>query len=105
MAERPTALFCENDEMAIGALKRIRQAGLRVPEDISLVGFDDIPMAAYCDPPLTTISQPAESFGEKAVEMLIALIEKQPLSEKHVTLPFELTPRSSTASVGNSGEG
>ncbi|MBC3207428.1 LacI family DNA-binding transcriptional regulator [Pseudomonas sp. SWRI111] len=100
LADRPSALFCENDEMAIGALKRIRQAGLRVPEDMSLVGFDDIPMAAYCDPPLTTISQPAEAFGEKAVEMLIALIEKQALATRHVVLPFTLTPRNSTAPFG-----
>jgi LacI family repressor for deo operon, udp, cdd, tsx, nupC, and nupG len=100
MADRPTALFCENDEMAIGALKRIREQGLRVPEDISLVGFDDIPMADYCDPPLTTISQPAEAFGEKAVEMLIQLIDKKVLPERHVVLPFELTQRKSTAAFG-----
>ena len=99
LPDRPTALFCENDEMAIGALKRIRQSGLRVPEDISLVGFDDIPFAAYCDPPLTTISQPAEAFGQRAVEMLIALIEKKPLAERHVVLPFELTLRESTPRV------
>ncbi|MDC6378963.1 LacI family DNA-binding transcriptional regulator [Pseudomonas graminis] len=97
MAHRPTALFCENDEMAIGALKRIKEEGLRVPEDISLVGFDDIPMANYCDPPLTTISQPAEAFGERAVEMLIMLIEKKPLPARHVVLPFEITARGSTA--------
>lgn len=99
LPDRPTALFCENDEMAIGALKRIKQQGLRVPEDISLVGFDDIPFAAYCDPPLTTISQPAETFGQKAVEMLIALIEKKPIEQRHVVLPFKLTLRNSTAVV------
>ncbi|WP_157831288.1 substrate-binding domain-containing protein, partial [Pseudomonas sp. 43NM1] len=97
LPERPTALFCENDEMAIGALKQIKQQGLRVPEDVSLVGFDDIPFAAYCDPPLTTITQPAEVFGQKAVEMLIALIEKQPIAQRHVVLPFEVTLRASTA--------
>lgn len=102
IAKRPTALFCENDEMAIGALKRIREEGLRVPEDISLVGFDDIPMANYCDPPLTTISQPAEAFGEKAVEMLIMLIDKKPIPERHVVLPFELTPRASSARLAGS---
>ncbi|MCP2073318.1 UNVERIFIED_ORG: LacI family repressor for deo operon, udp, cdd, tsx, nupC, and nupG [Pseudomonas lini] len=102
LADRPSALFCENDEMAIGALTRIKQMGLRVPEDISLVGFDDIPFAAYCDPPLTTISQPAEIFGQKAVEMLIALIEKKPIAERHVLLPFELTVRGSTAAQNNS---
>jgi LacI family repressor for deo operon, udp, cdd, tsx, nupC, and nupG len=100
LANRPSALFCENDEMAIGALKRIKQMGLRVPEDISLVGFDDIPFAAYCDPPLTTISQPAEAFGQKAVQMLIALIEKKPIAQRHVLLPFELTVRGSTAVPG-----
>lgn len=61
------------------------------------MGFDDIPFAAYCDPPLTTIAQPAETFGRKAVEMLIALIEKTPLQERQVVLPFELTLRGSTA--------
>lgn len=83
--------------MAIGALRRIREEGLRVPQDISLAGFDDIPMAAYCDPALTTISQPAEAFGEKAVEMLIALMDGKPVTERHLVLPFELTVRESTA--------
>jgi LacI family repressor for deo operon, udp, cdd, tsx, nupC, and nupG len=97
---RPTALFCENDEMAIGALRRIKEEGLRVPQDISLAGFDDIPMAAYCDPALTTISQPAEAFGEKAVEMLIALMDGKPVTDRHLVLPFELTVRESTAAPG-----
>ncbi|WP_434711104.1 LacI family DNA-binding transcriptional regulator [Pseudomonas sp. R1-1] len=97
LSDRPTALFCENDEMAIGALKRIKEAGLRVPEDISVVGFDDIPLAHYCDPPLTTIAQPAEGFGRTAVEMLINLIEKKINPEQHVILPFELTIRESSA--------
>ncbi|MNL33105.1 HTH-type transcriptional repressor CytR [compost metagenome] len=66
------------------------------------MGFDDIPFAAYCDPPLTTIAQPAERFGQKAVEMLIALIEKKPLAQRHVVLPFELTLRQSTAALKKS---
>ncbi|MBD8479891.1 LacI family DNA-binding transcriptional regulator [Pseudomonas coleopterorum] len=97
--ERPTALFCESDEMAIGALKRIREMGLRVPQDVSLAGFDDIELAAYCNPPLTTIAQPAEQFGQQAVEMLISVIEKRPLAARHVTLPYQLTIRQSTARV------
>ncbi|MCF4994763.1 LacI family DNA-binding transcriptional regulator [Pseudomonas syringae] len=97
LRDRPTALFCENDEMAIGALHRIKQLGLRVPQDVSLVGFDDIPFAAYCDPPLTTIAQPAETFGELAVQMLIGLIEGQSLDERQRVLPFELTVRQSSA--------
>jgi LacI family repressor for deo operon, udp, cdd, tsx, nupC, and nupG len=98
--DRPTAIFCENDEMAIGAIRCIRQAGLRVPEDISVAGFDDIPFAAFCDPPLTTIYQPAEAFGQRAVEIMIALSEDRPLgSEEHVVLPFKLVTRGSTAPV------
>lgn len=101
MHDRPTAVFCENDEMAIGALKRIKEAGLRVPEDISLVGFDDIPLAQYCDPPLTTIAQPADSFGRRAVEMLIDIIEKQSAVRTHITLAYELVIRKSTAPAPN----
>ncbi|MGK9063813.1 LacI family DNA-binding transcriptional regulator [Stutzerimonas chloritidismutans] len=97
-ADRPTAIFCENDEMAIGAMRCIRQAGLRVPEDISVAGFDDITFSAFCDPPLTTIYQPAEAFGEHAVEMLIALSENRPLgTDRHLVLPFKLMKRASTA--------
>ena len=99
LTTRPTAIFCENDEMAIGALKCIKGHGLRVPQDCSLAGFDDIPLAAYCDPPLTTISQPAEAFGMHAVDMLISLIEGKPLAARHVVLPFEVKLRASTARV------
>ncbi|MCW2293997.1 LacI family repressor for deo operon, udp, cdd, tsx, nupC, and nupG [Pseudomonas sp. BIGb0408] len=94
---RPTAIFCENDEMAMGAIRCIRQAGLRIPEDISVAGFDDISFAAFCDPPLTTIAQPAEAFGQHAVAMLLALLEGKSITEHHLILPFELVVRSSTA--------
>ncbi|TBU78414.1 LacI family DNA-binding transcriptional regulator [Phytopseudomonas daroniae] len=94
---RPTAIFCENDEMAMGSIQCIRQAGLRVPEDISVAGFDDISFAAFCDPPLTTIAQPAEAFGQHAVAMLLALLDGKSISEHHLILPFELVVRSSTA--------
>lgn len=97
--ERPTAFFCENDEMAIGAIKRIREAGLRVPDDISVAGFDDIPFAAFCDPPLTTIAQPAEAFGRHAVEMLVAQFEQRFLEATHLVLPHQLIVRGSTAAV------
>lgn len=97
LPDRPTAIFCENDEMAIGAIQRIRQAGLRVPQDLSVAGFDDIPFAAYCDPPLTTIAQPAEEFGRRAVAMLVALFEDRTLPEPHVVLPYDLIVRGSTA--------
>ncbi|RJS93146.1 LacI family DNA-binding transcriptional regulator [Salinisphaera sp. Q1T1-3] len=98
--DRPTALFCESDEMAIGALHYLKHAGLRVPHDISLAGFDDIEFARYCDPPLTTISQPAEAFGEAAVEMLIATIDGQEIDTSHRTMPHRLLIRASTGPVG-----
>ncbi|WP_434155720.1 LacI family DNA-binding transcriptional regulator [Pseudomonas sp. JZ134] len=96
----PTAVFCENDEMAIGAIQCFRKAGLRIPEDISVAGFDDISFAAYCDPPLTTIAQPAEAFGRHAVELMAALLEnKRPIQGRHLVLPFELVIRESTAPI------
>lgn len=68
---RPSAVFCANDEMAIGAIKAARDAGLRVPDDVSIVGFDDISYAAFTDPPLTTIRQPRREFGRAAVAVLL----------------------------------
>jgi LacI family repressor for deo operon, udp, cdd, tsx, nupC, and nupG len=73
---RPTAIFCANDEMAIGCLHEIKAAGLRVPEDVSVVGFDDIRYAEVTDPPLTTISQPAEEIGERVMNRLCRRIEE-----------------------------
>lgn len=75
-AKRPTAIFCANDEMAIGCLHEIKAAGLKVPDDISVVGFDDIRYAEVTDPPLTTISQPAEEIGERVMYRLCRRIEE-----------------------------
>lgn len=72
---RPTAIFAANDEMAIGCLHEVKSAGLRVPQDISLVGFDDIRYAEVMDPPLTTICQPAEEIGERVMYRLCREIE------------------------------
>jgi len=72
---RPTAIFCANDEMAIGCLHEIKAAGLRVPRDISIIGFDDIRYAEVTEPPLTTISQPAEEIGERVMYRLCRHIE------------------------------
>ncbi len=74
-AHRPTAIFCANDEMAIGSLHEVKSAGLRVPEDISIIGFDDIRYAEVTDPPLTTIGQPAEEIGERVMYRLCRRIE------------------------------
>lgn len=96
-ADPPTAIFCENDEMAMGAMRRIKEAGLRIPEDISVAGFDDIAFASFCDPPLTTIAQPAEDFGREAVALLLDIIdERDDAAGKHRIMPFELVVREST---------
>ncbi len=74
-SNRPTAIFCANDEMAIGCLHEVKSAGLRVPEDISVIGFDDIRYAEVTDPPLTTIRQPAEEIGERVMYRLCRRID------------------------------
>ena len=99
MSNRPTAIFCENDEMAIGAIQCLKQHGVKVPEDMSVAGFDDISFAQYCDPPLTTIAQPAEEFGSTAVSLLIDLLEGRLTKAPKVILPFELIIRTSTGPV------
>jgi len=70
--ERFTALFAGNDQMALGAMRALREAGLRIPQDVSIVGFDDVPEAAYFEPPLTTVRQDFTTLGQQAVELLLA---------------------------------
>jgi LacI family repressor for deo operon, udp, cdd, tsx, nupC, and nupG len=96
--ERPTAIFCFNDEMAIGALETARRRGLRVPDDVSVVGFDDIRFARYTDPPLTTVAQPMRAIGEGTVRLLLEILsgDAETVPES-VTLPHTLMIRSSTA--------
>ncbi|MCS6844341.1 MAG: LacI family transcriptional regulator [Caldilineales bacterium] len=96
LPHRPTAIFSFNDRMAMGATKRLREAGLRVPEDVSVVGFDDIPAAAFFDPPLTTVRQPAREMGVAAARLLFDLIEGRPAEAEEIVLPTELVVRSST---------
>jgi LacI family transcriptional regulator len=99
----PTAVFAASDSMAIGAIKAIRAAGLRVPEDVAMVGFDDIPSGLTIDPELTTVRQPIEQIGTLAVETLINLIESEVrrdrISATHrLVLPTELIVRGSCGS-------
>lgn len=72
---RPTAIFCANDEMAIGTLHELKAAGLKVPQDISVMGFDNTRYAEVMDPPLTTVDQPAEEIGERTLHRMIKAIE------------------------------
>jgi len=94
--EPPTAIFCFNDEMAIGVIDTARRRKLRIPNDLSLVGFDDIRFARYTDPPLTTVAQPMRQIGEGTVRLLLEILQG-PGSPESVTLPHTLVVRSSTA--------
>lgn len=95
--QRFTAIFAQNDRMAVGVIKALRAAGLRVPEDVSVLGFDDIPLASYFDPPLTTLRQPMESFGRQAAQLLIKTIENPATGPQQITLPARLIVRASCA--------
>jgi LacI family transcriptional regulator len=94
---RPTALFVANVRAAIGAIAAARRLGLRVPEDISIVGFHDAPFASYLDPALTTVRMPLEEMGRQAVDSLLALLGGQRVDDVTVAMPPELVVRASSA--------
>jgi LacI family repressor for deo operon, udp, cdd, tsx, nupC, and nupG len=91
----PTAIFCFSDEMAIGTLAAARSAQIAVPEALSVVGFDDIQMARYVDPPLTTVRQPMADIGRKTVELLLDILQGRQARPVSVTLPHRLIIRQS----------
>ncbi len=91
----PRAVFVANDQMAIGALEAVRDAGKQVPGDVALVGFDDIPMASYVHPTLTTVRQDIYESGELAVQLLIRQIEDPATSVETILLPTRLVIRQS----------
>jgi DNA-binding LacI/PurR family transcriptional regulator len=94
-AASPTAVYAMNDVMAFGAIAAIHEYGLRVPEDIAVTGFDDIRLAGYTTPPLTTVNEPDIEHGQRAAEMLIALMNGTPPEEKHIKLATRLVVRAS----------
>jgi DNA-binding LacI/PurR family transcriptional regulator len=96
LPSRPTAVFCYNDMSALGAMHEARSAGLRVPEDLSLVGFDDLYISQYLSPPLTTVRQPMAEMGRLAAKTLLRLLAKEQ-PEQTVKVPGELIVRKSTA--------
>jgi LacI family transcriptional regulator len=87
--KRPTALLCANDLMAIGAIEHCKAAGLRVPEDVSIVGFDDVPVSSLITPRLTTVRQPARDMGYRAAALLFDLLGDAP--DKPTPPPFDTT--------------
>jgi LacI family transcriptional regulator len=89
-------VFAHNDLSAAGALRAIHDAGLRVPEDVAIVGFDDVPLATYTEPTLTTVHQPLREMGQRAAHMLMALFDGTSLSGAPEVLPTALVVRGST---------
>jgi LacI family transcriptional regulator len=94
-AERPTALFASNDQTAIGAMAVLRQAGIRIPEDVSVAGFDDIEQARYVFPSLTTIAVPMHRLGEEGMRHLLAQLAGKEIPSL-LCLPYRLQIRDST---------
>ncbi|TDT98683.1 LacI family transcriptional regulator [Streptomyces sp. 846.5] len=92
------AVFAQNDLSATGALLALREAGLRVPEDVAVVGFDDVPLASYSEPALTTVHQPLREMGDAAARMLLAHFKGTPLPTAAEVLPTHLVVRDSTRS-------
>ncbi len=92
---RPTAVFVASDTVAFGALHAIRRRGLHIPQELAVVGFDDVPMAQFADPPLTTLRLPAFKLGEQAAKVLLNLITKEHANHPHILLETELVVRES----------
>jgi LacI family transcriptional regulator len=93
---RPSALVAFNDKMAVGALQAAAERGLRVPEDLSIAGFDDIDVSRATRPALTTVRQPLGEMGRMAVTLLMRMLNEHELDALHVELATELVVRGST---------
>ncbi|MCA9989929.1 MAG: LacI family DNA-binding transcriptional regulator [Ardenticatenaceae bacterium] len=99
----PTAVFAENDQMAVGVLRAARDLGIRVPDELSVIGIDDIPLAAYFEPPLTTLRQDFEAIGREAARLLIQAVAQPALERQHLRLPAGMIIRRSTAPPSSPG--
>jgi LacI family transcriptional regulator len=97
LPDPPTAIFAGSDQQAFGVYEAARQRGMRIPEDLSVVGFDDLPGARWASPPLTTVRQPLAEMGSVAAQMLGELVEGLPLRSTRVELSTALIVRESTA--------
>jgi LacI family transcriptional regulator len=97
--ERPSAVFAASDETALGLMEAARSRGLRVPDDLSVVGYDDTQLARLSSPPLTTIAQPLRRMGAIAVRTVLRLAAGEPVDSHHVELATELVVRGSTAPI------
>jgi DNA-binding LacI/PurR family transcriptional regulator len=97
----PTAILCANDSMALGAMNRLHKAGLNVPDEISIIGFDDIDIASQIIPPLTTVSAPINEIANRSFNMLESLIVGKTLENRHVALSAGLVIRGTCARLEN----
>lgn len=92
----PTAIFAQNDRMAVGVLRAARDHARRVPQDLAVIGVDDMPLASYFDPPLTTLRQDLYAIGRQAAQLVIQAVEQPTSPRQHLLLPAELVVRQST---------
>lgn len=99
LEQRPTAIICANDSMALGAISSLHKAGLKVPDDISVIGFDDIHLASQITPALTTVTVPVDEIAVRAFDMLECLIADKTLENRHVALEAHLVARETTSVV------
>ncbi|GIF84797.1 LacI family DNA-binding transcriptional regulator [Catellatospora bangladeshensis] len=97
LPEPPTAIFASSDQMALGVYEAVRRAGLRVPDDVSVVGFDDLPEVRWSSPPLTTIRQPLAEMGMVAARTVLRLAQREKIESPRIELATELVVRDSTA--------
>ncbi len=102
LAVPPSAIICSNDSMALGAMQKLHKVGIRVPEDMSIIGFDDIAVASQITPALTTVAAPIKEIGNRSFNMLKHLIQNKELDNKHVALPAHLVIRQSCAELEKS---
>jgi LacI family transcriptional regulator len=96
MDPRPTAIFAMNDLMALGALRAAAEEGCSVPGDLAVVGYDDLELAHFTNPPLTTIAQPKKEIGAQAISLLVDRMSRRDRSPRRIVLPPELIVRRST---------
>jgi LacI family transcriptional regulator len=96
----PTAIFASNDVMAMGAMDAVRNRGIRIPDSISVIGFDDIPQASLVRPALATVQQPLEKMGRVATQMLLDLLEHPDREIERIELPTKLITRESCRPLG-----
>lgn len=105
LRDPPTAIFAANDQSAIGVIRAAKEASLRVPEDLSVVGFDNTPEAAYIKPSLTTVDQAIDKMGHVATEMLVSLIQGETLDSNLYEMPTQLIVRDSCQAISSGQRG